>query len=205
MTILTHKTLENQAFPVLHRLVLQAPAVARFPARTFMRAARDVADSVQIDPKTIRHLFMRRLGFGTADAFYDALKDWAEGRPERLAAALKNHAPADMDTRIDQALSLSTETGQASPRLRDVAAEKGMAPENVVVLRDLDNHTLALLRQMAAQSGRSVEDEVRELIAYAFRAKREEFIRWTDALRASHRGPIDNLSVADIREDRDNR
>ena len=177
------------------------------PKRAFMQVARDVADRAHIDSKTIRHLFMRRLGFGSAATFYAALADWAEGRPEQLAAALKAHAPADMHAHIEQVLELPNDS-RAPSRLRDAAAAAPIpaaVDDQSVVLRNLDSGTMLVLRSMARRSGRSVDDEAQDLLIEALRARRDEAIRWADELRASLVGRYSGDSTADIRADRDAR
>lgn len=205
MTILTHKILESQAFPVLRTLSGQISAIRRLPARAFMGVARDVATSARVDPKTIRHLFMHRLGFGSAATFYTALVEWAEGRPTQLATALKTHAPPDMHTRIEQLLTLPPTVAEAPSRLRDAAAAPIAAPtdDQSVVLRNLDSGTMFVLRSMAGRSGRSIDDEAQHLLIEALHARRDEAIRWADELRASLVGRYSGDSTADIRADRD--
>ncbi len=72
-----------------------------------------------------------------------------------------------------------------------------------VLIRDLDESTLSRLKERAANSGRSLQSEVHQILKQAAeQMSREEFIELTDNLRnqLGHRRFSD--STQDVAEDR---
>jgi plasmid stability protein len=72
-----------------------------------------------------------------------------------------------------------------------------------LVITDVDEAVMSRLRWKAEQNGRTIEDEVREVLVAATRRSREEFLTRAAELRAKmgpQQGPD---SVELIREDRE--
>jgi plasmid stability protein len=75
-----------------------------------------------------------------------------------------------------------------------------------MTVRNIDDRVYAALKSRAARNHRSLEAEVRAVLERAARDEvREEFLRWTAALREEVRPHYFGSATADIREDRDSR
>jgi plasmid stability protein len=76
-----------------------------------------------------------------------------------------------------------------------------------VLVRSLEEETIARLKAMAAAHGRSLEAEMREILRRAARPTKEELLAEADAIRARTRPlqPGEPTVAEMIREDRDNR
>lgn len=74
-----------------------------------------------------------------------------------------------------------------------------------VTIRNLDEKVVAQLKEKAAQSGRSLEAELREILKRAANRKtREEFLAKADRIAAMTPEGVKQTDSADlIREDRD--
>ena len=73
-----------------------------------------------------------------------------------------------------------------------------------ILISDLDDKTVALLRALSQRQGRSLEDETRLILQEAARASDLEKIRtMADAIRAKLSGRAFDDSAALIRQDRD--
>ena len=72
-----------------------------------------------------------------------------------------------------------------------------------VIVRNIDDNTIARLKARAARSGRSLEQELRLIITSAARLNREEFRQHAAEMRERLRGRRHTDSVILIREDRD--
>ena len=75
-----------------------------------------------------------------------------------------------------------------------------------LTVRNVDDEVYEALKNRAARNHRSLEAEVRDVLAGAAREElRDEFLRWTAALREELRPHYSGSATADIREDRDSR
>jgi plasmid stability protein len=76
-----------------------------------------------------------------------------------------------------------------------------------VLVRNLEEDTVARLKAMAAAHGRSLEAEVRAILRGAARPTKEEALALADEIRARSRPwqPGDLTAAEMIREDRDSR
>ncbi len=72
-----------------------------------------------------------------------------------------------------------------------------------VIVRNLDENTIARLKARAARRGLSPEQELRNIITAAARLNREEFRQRAAEVRERLRGRHHTDSVGLIREDRD--
>ncbi len=72
-----------------------------------------------------------------------------------------------------------------------------------VIVRNIDDNTIARLKARAARSGHSLEQELRLIITSAARLSREEFRQRAAEMRERLRGRRHTDSVTLIREDRD--
>ncbi len=73
-----------------------------------------------------------------------------------------------------------------------------------LTVRNVDDKVYETLKARAARNHRSLEAEVRTLLEKAARdERREEFLRWTAALREEIRPHYSGNATADIREERD--
>lgn len=72
-----------------------------------------------------------------------------------------------------------------------------------VIVRNLDGRTIARLKARAARKGRSLEQELRTIIAAAARLDREEFRQRAAERRVRLAGRRHTDSVDLVREDRD--
>ncbi len=72
-----------------------------------------------------------------------------------------------------------------------------------VIVRNIDDNTIARLKARAARNGRSLEQELRLIISSAARLNREEFRQRAAEMRERLRGRRHTDSVTLIREDRD--
>ena len=73
-----------------------------------------------------------------------------------------------------------------------------------VVVRNLDARVVVELKQRARRNGRSLEQELRVILARAARPGRRELIAEADRIRAMTAGPLED-SVSLLRQARDNR
>jgi plasmid stability protein len=76
-----------------------------------------------------------------------------------------------------------------------------------VLVRSLEEETIARLKAMAAAHGRSLEAEMREILRRAARPTKEEALALADEIRARTRPlrPGEPTAAEMIREDRDTR
>lgn len=75
-----------------------------------------------------------------------------------------------------------------------------------LTVRNVDDKVYETLKSRAARNHRSLEAEVRAVLERVARdERREEFLRWTAALREEVRPHYSGSATADIREDRDTR
>lgn len=74
-----------------------------------------------------------------------------------------------------------------------------------VIIRNLDDSVVAALKARAAKHGKSLEQELREILAAAAKPSREELLAELDRIRAMTRPGEHPLAEDLIREDRDNR
>ncbi len=73
-----------------------------------------------------------------------------------------------------------------------------------VIVRNLDAEVVAALKRKAALHGRSLEQELREILSSAARFDREERLAVADRIRAmTPRGVVQTDSTDLIRQDRD--
>jgi len=73
-----------------------------------------------------------------------------------------------------------------------------------ITIRNLDDDVIARLKERARANGRSLEAELREIVAMSARQpSREEFLAEIDRIRAMTPSPLQTDSTALIREDRD--
>lgn len=73
-----------------------------------------------------------------------------------------------------------------------------------VIVRNLDAEVVAALKRKAALHGRSLEQELREILSSAARFDREERLTVADRIRAmTPRGVVQTDSTDLIRQDRD--
>jgi plasmid stability protein len=91
--------------------------------------------------------------------------------------------------------------GAEQPRYYSKAKEVVMA--DIVI--DLDDSLVERLKVIAELKGRSLEDEIREIINRAAPLTPEERVALSDRIRAMQAKPSDLLSEDLIREDRDSR
>ncbi|MCI0431888.1 MAG: hypothetical protein L0210_15265 [Rhodospirillales bacterium] len=71
-----------------------------------------------------------------------------------------------------------------------------------LLVRQLDTRVVAALKARAARNNRSLEQEVREILASAVRLNKEESLRIADEIRSRTKSSgIDSADL--IREDRD--
>ena len=71
-----------------------------------------------------------------------------------------------------------------------------------ILVRNVDEDLVAELKRQAEESGRSLEAEVREILAQSSRARRDAFIELADSFRARLGGPNEPNSADLIAEDR---
>ncbi|MCB1035096.1 MAG: hypothetical protein KDD47_14810 [Acidobacteria bacterium] len=71
-----------------------------------------------------------------------------------------------------------------------------------ILIRKLEEETLASLEAQAALRGRSLEEEIREILTAAVERHREEVRQQTAALRSRTRRPVEVDLEEQIREDR---
>lgn len=74
-----------------------------------------------------------------------------------------------------------------------------------VIVRNLDDDVVAALKRKAALRGRSLEQELREILGQASKSTREERLASSDRLRAMTLKVPKPLGAELIREDRDRR
>lgn len=86
---------------------------------------------------------------------------------------------------------------------RPAPTPAGDSPSQVIV-RNLDARVVAELKRRAKRNGRSLERELRLILARAARPDRAELLAQTDRIRAMTAGPLED-SVALLRKDRDSR
>jgi antitoxin FitA len=73
------------------------------------------------------------------------------------------------------------------------------------ILLDLDDRLVQRLRRRAELNGRSLEEEIREIIVRNATLTPEERLALSDRIRAMQAGPSDLLSEDVIRESRESR
>lgn len=76
-------------------------------------------------------------------------------------------------------------------------------PMGQVIVRDLDDGVIAALEARAAKHGKSLEQELREILVAAAKPSREELLAELDRIRAMTRPGPRPLAEDIIREDRD--
>jgi plasmid stability protein len=75
-----------------------------------------------------------------------------------------------------------------------------------LTVRNVADEVYEALKSRATRNHRSLEAEVRAVLEQVARdERREEFLRWTEALRDEIRPHYFGDATADIREDRDSR
>lgn len=75
-----------------------------------------------------------------------------------------------------------------------------------VIVRNLDDRVVATLKRKAELHGRSLEQELREILSNAARLTPEEKVALSDRIRAMTPPGVKQTDSAElIREDRDNR
>jgi plasmid stability protein len=72
-----------------------------------------------------------------------------------------------------------------------------------VIVRHLEDETVRLLKERAHRRGRSLEQELREILAAAARQDAAEFKAQAAAIRARYQSTPQTDSVLLLREDRD--
>jgi antitoxin FitA len=72
-----------------------------------------------------------------------------------------------------------------------------------VIVRHLEDETVRRLKERARRKGRSLEQELREILAGAARQEMAEFKAKAAAIRARYDGTPQTDSVLLLREDRD--
>jgi antitoxin FitA len=72
-----------------------------------------------------------------------------------------------------------------------------------VIVRHLEDDTVRLLKERARRRGRSLEQELREILAAAARQDMAEFKAQAAVIRARYQGMPQTDSVLLLREDRD--
>jgi len=74
-----------------------------------------------------------------------------------------------------------------------------------VIVRNLDERVLKALKARAKLTGRSLEQELRDILTDASHLNAEEKLSLLNRIRAMSGGPYSEDSVALIRQDRDRR
>jgi antitoxin FitA len=74
-----------------------------------------------------------------------------------------------------------------------------------VIVRNLDEQVVSSLKIKAELHGRSLEQELREILKRAAELTVEEKLALVDRIRAMQKRPLETDSADLIREDRDNR
>jgi plasmid stability protein len=74
-----------------------------------------------------------------------------------------------------------------------------------VIVRNLDEQVVSSLKIKAELHGRSLEQELREILKNAAELTSEEKLALADRIRSLQARPLDTDSADLIREDRDNR
>lgn len=95
--------------------------------------------------------------------------------------------------------------GNMPPRPGRIADETSGTREGelrVFAIERLAPDVVAALRQRARSAGRTIEDEIAEILTSVARTARHEFAAWTADLRNRLRGRYSGNATADIREDR---
>jgi plasmid stability protein len=72
-----------------------------------------------------------------------------------------------------------------------------------VIVRNLDQQTVSALKSRAAAHGRSLEQELRLVLATAAKPSRQEVLEIADAIRSLGTKPVSSDLDALIREERD--
>ena len=72
-----------------------------------------------------------------------------------------------------------------------------------VIVRNLDQQTVAALKSRAAAHGRSLEQELRLVLASAAKPSREEVLEIADAIRSLGAKPVSSDLDALIRDERE--
>ena len=72
-----------------------------------------------------------------------------------------------------------------------------------VIVRNLDQQTVSALKSRAAAHGRSLEQELRLVLATAAKPSRQELLEIADAIRSLGTKPISSDLDTLIREERD--
>ncbi len=72
-----------------------------------------------------------------------------------------------------------------------------------VIVRNLDQQTVSALKSRAAAHGRSLEQELRLVLATAAKPSRQEVLEIADAIRSLGTNPVSSDLDALIREERD--
>jgi plasmid stability protein len=74
-----------------------------------------------------------------------------------------------------------------------------------VIVRNLDEGVVAALKQRAQMHGRSLEQELRDILTQAAKPERADLLRIADRIRAMTPQKAQEDSAQLLREDRDNR
>jgi antitoxin FitA len=74
-----------------------------------------------------------------------------------------------------------------------------------VIVRNLDEHVVSSLKVKAELHGRSLEQELREILKRAADLTAEEKLALVDRIRGMQKRPLEDDSAHLIREDRDSR
>lgn len=74
-----------------------------------------------------------------------------------------------------------------------------------VIINNLDDSVIAALKARAAKHGKSLDEELREILAAAAKSSRQELLAELDRIRAMTRPGPRPLAEDIIREDRDSR
>ena len=83
-------------------------------------------------------------------------------------------------------------------------APSGASGNSQVIVRNLDADVVSALKQKARRNNRSLERELRLLLARAARPDRTELVAEADRIRAMSAGPLED-SVSVLRKDRERR
>jgi plasmid stability protein len=112
---------------------------------------------------------------------------------------------ASLGTQNSLTIIMSVAAGQTLTTSSHRAIHAGLEVTMADILLDLDDSLIQRLRRRADLNGRTLEEEIREIIVRNATFTPEERVALSDRIRAMQAGPSDLLSEDVIRESRDRR